>query len=159
MPEIFIWNCCGHFIMFVLFMLLQRIFVAIMVYVPFMIWKFVNQNIFCHSPHILTTLPTSGFNFSFCNLKRIGRMMKQCRAFKNFYLRLFTGRSGDDVVVVKMYLQFWIWIYLTKMFGCTPHIIWQHSPPLGVIFIFLIWKCIQARRIKEFWGFENFYWI
>jgi len=40
----------------------------------------------------------------------------------------------------------------TKIFATTPHIISQHSPRLGAIFIFLILKCFQARRIN--WNFD-----
>ena len=43
-----------------------------------------------------------------------------------------------------------------KIFTTTPHIIWQHSPRLGAIFIFLILKCFKARTIKEFWAFFTF---
>jgi len=47
----------------------------------------------------------------------------------------------------------------TKIFDCTPHIIWEHSPPVGAVFIFSIWKCFQPRMKKEFWALCNFYLI
>jgi len=124
MLEIFIWNCCDHFIVFVLFMLLQRIFVAIMVYVPFMIWKSVDQNIFCHSSHILTTLLTSGFSFSICNLKRIGRMMKQCQMHSSHNMTALPT-SGHNIylfLIWKCMFHFWFQNLYTKIFDCTPHL-------------------------------------
>ena len=85
--------------------------------------------------------------------------MNQCRAFRNFYLRSFIRRWVDDVVRVKMYLPFWLWIYVHQNVWCySPHIC-QHSPPLGSIFLFIILKGFQVRMMKECWAIEKFYLI
>jgi len=50
--------------------------------------------------------------------------MNQCWAFRNFYLRSFTGRLVDDVVRVKMYLPSWLWIYVHQNVWCySPYIL------------------------------------
>jgi len=131
--------------------------VQIMVCVPFSIWKFVHQNICYYSPHNLTTLPRLGAIFIFLILKCFqARTIKEFWAFLTFDLISFTWMWGDDVVQIMVCVPFSIWKSIHQNICYHSHIISQHSPPLGVVFIFLIWKLFQARRIKEFWAFWTF---
>jgi len=108
--------------------------VQIMVYIPFFIWKFVYQNISWYSPHIFTTLPTSGFSISFYNFKRIPSkdhegMLSIWEVLFNFiYMNVRWWSCADNGVCSLFHLEMCLPKYLLVLptyFNNTPHH-WVH---------------------------------
>jgi len=72
--------------------------VQIIVCVPFSIWKSVQQNIYYHSPHNLTALPTSGRNIYFFNFKML--------------------QSKDDKGILSIFYLWFNFIYMNVRWWC-----------------------------------------
>jgi len=92
--------------------------VQILVYVPFFISRSVYQNICRYSPHILTTLPTFGFNISFCNFKRLpskdheGMLSNWKHLFNFVYMNVRWWTCADNGVCSFFHLEICLPKYL-----------------------------------------------